>query len=107
MGVGNSAERIIELALRSARVGARLYGVNALDVTLTQQARHDQLVRAQSQPERAEAVARLWRTHRQMADLNVRARFPDASPELHRWLVTELIYDTETATRFLGPRPGR
>lgn len=53
---GQTAERLIERALLPEQVGARMVPVNALDVTPTQQARHDQLVRAQSQPERAEAA---------------------------------------------------
>jgi hypothetical protein len=67
--------------------------------------KHDELLRRQTEVQRARGVQRLWEAGRHMARLNVRARYPDASEQLIRWLTTELIYDTRTAEQILGPRP--
>lgn len=76
-----------------------------LDVTPAQQARHDELLRALSEPQRAALVAGLWTAGRQLAEAGVRARNPGASEALVRWLLTAVIYDEATAVRLHGTRP--
>jgi len=77
----------------------------ALDVTAAQQARHDELLRRLSQPQRFALVVGLWTTGRQLAELGVRARHPTAIEPLIRWLLTATLYDEPTAVRLHGPRP--
>lgn len=76
-----------------------------LDVSPEQQARHDALWRKLSEPQRAQLVAGLWATGRQLAEAGVRSRNPQASEALVRWLLTTVIYDEATALRLHGPRP--
>jgi hypothetical protein len=45
-----------------------------LDVAHALQARHDELLRALSEPPRAALVARLWAAGRQLAEAGVRAK---------------------------------
>lgn len=76
-----------------------------LDVTPAQQARQDELRRRLSEPQRAALFAGLWATGRQLAEAGVRARNPNASEVLVRWLLTALLYDEATSVRLHGPRP--
>ncbi len=77
-----------------------------LDVTPAQQARHDELLRALSEPQRGAVISGLWAAGRQLAEAGVRARNPGASEALVRWLLTAVIYDEATAVRLHGPRLG-
>lgn len=77
-----------------------------LDVSPAQQARHDELLRGLSEPQRAALVAGLWAAGRQLAEAGVRSRNPGASESLVRWLLTSVIYDEATAVRLHGARPG-
>jgi hypothetical protein len=79
--------------------------MHALDVTAAQQARHDELLRGLSQPQRFALIAGLWASGRQLAELGVRARHEGASEPLIRWLLTSTIYDDATAVRLHGARP--
>jgi hypothetical protein len=76
-----------------------------LDVTPSQQARHDELLQRLSEPQRAALVANLWAAGRQLAEAGVRQRNPGASERLVRWLLTSVIYDKATARRLHGERP--
>lgn len=62
-------------------------------------------LRSRTEAQRAEMLATLWRAGRELAEINVKQREPQASPARLRWLVTELLYGGEVAQRLLGPRP--
>ncbi|MFT3713150.1 MAG: hypothetical protein QM817_36305 [Archangium sp.] len=76
-----------------------------LDVTAQQQAKHDELLRRLSEPQKSALVAGLWKAGRQLAEAGVRQRNPGASEALVRWLLTAVIYDEATARRLHGERP--
>ncbi len=76
-----------------------------LDVSASQQRRHDQMLRSLCEPARAALVAGLWKTGRQMAEAGVRARNPGASEPRIRWYLTALLYGEATATRLHGTKP--
>jgi hypothetical protein len=75
-----------------------------LDVSSQQLDRQAALLRRLSEPARAQLVADLWATGRQLAEAGVRSRNPGASEPLVRWLLTSVIYDEATAVRLHGPR---
>jgi hypothetical protein len=76
-----------------------------MDVTPAQQARHDELMRRLTEPQRAALFANLWAAGRQLAEAGVRQRNPGASEALVRWLLTSVIYDDATARRLHGEKP--
>ncbi len=75
------------------------------DVDPRQLERETEWLRSRTAAERAEMLARLWRAGRELAEVNVRQRAPDAKPAAIRWLVVELLYGTDVAIRLLGRRP--
>ncbi len=98
---GHQTLLIFSLRRGHGRVGP----VRPSDVSPSQQARHDELIRRLTGPERGALICGLWAAGRQLAEAGTRARNPGASERLLRWLLTATIYDEATALRLHGPRP--
>lgn len=77
------------------------------DVTPEQMRFHDELIRRASPSQRTAALDSICAGVRELAAIGIKHRHPEASAELHRWMLAELIYGREVAERIVGPRPAR
>jgi hypothetical protein len=75
------------------------------DVAPAQGEKESAWLRSLTEAQRAEILATLWRTGRELAEINIKQREPGIGAARLRWRVCELFYGSVVAQRLLGSIP--